>query len=212
MRLSERLRNTSLLHTKHPGCSLVSQLSAGLLKALIRSIQRLLASAGTLESFRSLPETQLPQSIKLIIQNKSVFGYQIYSLAMDAMSTFIHSEPSSLAILQEAGLTEALYGAIDSDTGIYVAERGTLPRLHQSRYTRPFVWSHPIVAKTVRFRYESCCRSIQLKDQGCHQDLTGRKTIISSHETTQTRLDQYQTVLGDFATKGRDAENGFANL
>ncbi|KAI7939701.1 hypothetical protein MJO29_014437 [Puccinia striiformis f. sp. tritici] len=82
--------------------------------ALIRSIQRLLASAGTLESFRSLPETQLPQSIKLIIQNKSVFGYQIYSLAMDAMSTFIHSEPSSLAILQEAGLTEALYGAIDS--------------------------------------------------------------------------------------------------
>ncbi|KAI8443330.1 hypothetical protein BY996DRAFT_3558386 [Phakopsora pachyrhizi] len=87
--------------------------SAGLLKALFRSIQRLLTSAGTLESVRNLTETQLPAAIKLIIQNKSVFGYQIYSLAISMMSTLIHSEPTSLVILQEAGLPEALYDAID---------------------------------------------------------------------------------------------------
>lgn len=89
--------------------------SAGLLKAIFRSIQRLLTSAGTLESVRNLTETQLPTSIKLIIQNKAVFGYQIYSLAINMMSTLIHSEPTSLVILQEAGLPEALYDAIDSE-------------------------------------------------------------------------------------------------
>ncbi|MBW0460652.1 hypothetical protein O181_000367 [Austropuccinia psidii MF-1] len=89
--------------------------SAGLLKALFRSIQRLLTSAGTLESVRNLTETQLPLSIKLIIQHKAVFGYQIYSLAINMMSTLIHSEPTSLVILQEAGLPEALYDAIDGD-------------------------------------------------------------------------------------------------
>ncbi|POW21745.1 hypothetical protein PSHT_02052 [Puccinia striiformis] len=93
---------------------MLSHSSAGLLKALFRSIQRLLTSAGTLESVRNLTETQLPQSIKLIIQNKAIFGYQIYSLAINMMSTLIHSEPTSLAILQEAGLPEALYDAIDS--------------------------------------------------------------------------------------------------
>ncbi|KAI9612777.1 hypothetical protein H4Q26_007938 [Puccinia striiformis f. sp. tritici PST-130] len=67
-----------------------------------------------LESVRNLTETQLPQSIKLIIQNKAIFGYQIYSLAINMMSTLIHSEPTSLATLQEAGLPKALYDAIDS--------------------------------------------------------------------------------------------------
>jgi E3 ubiquitin-protein ligase HUWE1 len=67
-----------------------------------------LASAGTLESVWNLTETQLPPSIKLIIQNKAVFGYQIYSLAINMMPTLIHSKPTSLVILQEAGLTEAL--------------------------------------------------------------------------------------------------------
>ncbi|WAQ88615.1 hypothetical protein PtA15_10A34 [Puccinia triticina] len=93
---------------------MLSHSSAGLLKALFRSIQRLLTPAGTLESVRHLTETQLPQSIKLIIQNKAVFGYQIYSLAINMMSTLIHSEPTSLVILQEAGLPEALYDVIDS--------------------------------------------------------------------------------------------------
>ncbi|KAH9457227.1 hypothetical protein Pst134EA_021110 [Puccinia striiformis f. sp. tritici] len=93
---------------------MLSHSSAGLLKALFRSIQRLLTSAGTLESVRNLTETQLPQSIKLIIQNKAIFGYQIYSLAINMMSTLIHSEPTSLATLQEAGLPKALYDAIDS--------------------------------------------------------------------------------------------------
>jgi E3 ubiquitin-protein ligase HUWE1 len=93
---------------------MLSHSSAGLLKALFRSIQRLLTSAGTLESVRNLTETQLPLSIKLIIQNKAVFGYQIYSLAINMMSTLIHSEPTSLVILQETGLPEALYDAIDS--------------------------------------------------------------------------------------------------
>jgi len=67
-----------------------------------------------LESVRNLTETQLPLSIQLIIQNKAVFGCQIHSLAINMMSTLIHSEPTSLVILQEAGLPEALYNAIDS--------------------------------------------------------------------------------------------------
>jgi len=56
-------------------------------QALFRSIRRLLTSAGTLESVRNQTETQLPLSIKLIIQKQSCFGYKIYSPAMKMMST-----------------------------------------------------------------------------------------------------------------------------
>lgn len=94
---------------------LLSHPSAGLLKALFRAIQRLLTSAGTMESVRNLTETQLPAAIKLVLQHKSIFGYQIYSLAICQMSTIIHSEPTSLAILQEAGLPAAFYDAIESE-------------------------------------------------------------------------------------------------
>ena len=43
---------------------------------------------------RPIDKTQLPLSTKLIIQNKAVFGYQIYSLAINMMSILIHGEPT----------------------------------------------------------------------------------------------------------------------
>lgn len=93
---------------------LLSHPAAGLLKALLRAIQRLLSSAGTMDSVRNLTETPLPTAIKLIMRHKAIFGYQIYSLAINQMSTIIHSEPTSLAILQEAELPETFYDAVEA--------------------------------------------------------------------------------------------------
>lgn len=50
-----------------------------------------------------------------MIQNKGVFGYQIYSLGINIMSTSIQSESTLLVILQEAGLAEALHNDIHND-------------------------------------------------------------------------------------------------
>lgn len=109
------MQETSTMKPSELLTGLLSHPAAGLLKALLRAIQRLLSSAGTMDSVRNLADSQLPSAIKLILQHKSIFGYQIYSLAINQMSTIIHSEPTSLAILQEAGLPAAFYDAIEND-------------------------------------------------------------------------------------------------
>ena len=41
-------------------------------------------------------------------------SYPKFALAINIMSTFVHNEPTSLAIIQEAGLPEAFYKAIEA--------------------------------------------------------------------------------------------------
>ncbi|UTT88591.1 hypothetical protein NDA17_001733 [Ustilago hordei] len=88
---------------------------ASLLRAMFKSITQMMSSTGTGDGLRNLINTSLPTSLKRIIEHRSIFGPQVFALAINIMATFIHNEPTSLAILQEAKIPEAFFDAIEAD-------------------------------------------------------------------------------------------------
>ena len=88
---------------------------SSLLRAMIKSISQMMNGTGTGDGLRNLINTTLPDSLKRIILNRSIFGPLILALAIGITSTFVHNEPTSLAILQEAKIPEVLFDAIEAD-------------------------------------------------------------------------------------------------
>jgi E3 ubiquitin-protein ligase HUWE1 len=103
------------------------------LKHILRSMHRMMQSAGTAEGLRNLVNMSLLKSVKKIIEYRGLFGPSILPfgehipavwfswshdgtqrLAINIMSTFVHNEPTSLTIIQENGLPETFYSAIEA--------------------------------------------------------------------------------------------------
>jgi E3 ubiquitin-protein ligase HUWE1 len=91
----------------------------------------MMQTSGVTDGLRNLIDSSLPKSVKSVMENPRVFGPQIFALcefsfqhslydcatdagkkAINIMTTFVHNEPTSLAIIQEGGLPEAFYNAI----------------------------------------------------------------------------------------------------
>ncbi|XP_006461106.1 hypothetical protein AGABI2DRAFT_204611 [Agaricus bisporus var. bisporus H97] len=89
---------------------------SSVLKHLLRTMHRMMQSSGTSEGLRGLIDTSLIKSVKSIIDNRGLFGPSVLPIAINIMATFVHNEPTSLSIIQEAGLPESFYKAIE--TGI----------------------------------------------------------------------------------------------
>ncbi|KAJ7287510.1 hypothetical protein C8J57DRAFT_1707813 [Mycena rebaudengoi] len=87
---------------------------AAILKHVLRSMHRMMQSSGTAEGLRGLIDMSILRSIKKIIKYRGLFGPTVVPLGINIMATFIHNEPTSLAIIQEAGLPEAFYAAIEA--------------------------------------------------------------------------------------------------
>uniref|UniRef100_V5ED17 UBA domain-containing protein n=1 Tax=Kalmanozyma brasiliensis (strain GHG001) TaxID=1365824 RepID=V5ED17_KALBG len=88
---------------------------AGLIRSMFKSISQMMALTGTGDGLRNLVNTSLLDSLKRIIVHRSIFGPQIFSLTILIISAFVHNEPTSLAILQEAKIPEAFFDAIEAD-------------------------------------------------------------------------------------------------
>ncbi|KAJ7218040.1 hypothetical protein GGX14DRAFT_495423 [Mycena pura] len=86
---------------------------AAILKHVLRSIHRMMQSSGTAEGLRGLIDMTILESIKRIIKYRGLFGPTVVPLAINIMATFVHNEPTSLVIIQEAGLPEVFYSAIE---------------------------------------------------------------------------------------------------
>ncbi|KAJ6625623.1 hypothetical protein B0H10DRAFT_1782772 [Mycena sp. CBHHK59/15] len=86
---------------------------AAILKHVLRSMHRMMQSSGTAEGLRGLIDMSILKSIKKIIKYRGLFGPTVLPLAINIMATFIHNEPTSLAVIQEAGLPEAFYATIE---------------------------------------------------------------------------------------------------
>ncbi|KAG6878824.1 hypothetical protein C0992_007445, partial [Termitomyces sp. T32_za158] len=84
------------------------------LKHILRSMHRMMQSSGTAEGLRGLIDLSLLKSIKKVIEHRVVFGPTILPLAINIMATFVHNEPTSLVIIQEAGLPETFYKTIEA--------------------------------------------------------------------------------------------------
>lgn len=89
---------------------------AASLKHILRSMHRMMQSAGTAEGLRNLVNMSLLKSVKKIIEHRGLFGPSILPFAINIMATFVHNEPTSLTIIQENNLPEIFYNAIE--TGI----------------------------------------------------------------------------------------------
>ncbi|KAF9475538.1 hypothetical protein BDN70DRAFT_996350 [Pholiota conissans] len=83
------------------------------LKHILRSMHRMMQSSGTAEGLRGLIDMTLLKSLKKVIEYRGLFGPNVLPIAINIMSTFVHNEPTSLAIIQEAGLPETFYKAIE---------------------------------------------------------------------------------------------------
>ncbi|KAG6850146.1 hypothetical protein H0H93_000531, partial [Arthromyces matolae] len=84
------------------------------LKHILRSMHRMMQSSGTAEGLRGLIDLSLLKSIKKVMEHRIVFGPAVLPLAINIMATFVHNEPTSLAIIQEAGLPETFYKVIEA--------------------------------------------------------------------------------------------------
>lgn len=55
---------------------------------------------------------QLLTSLRLVFENSRVFGSHVWSNAVNILSSFIHNEPTSYAVIAEAGLSKSLLAAV----------------------------------------------------------------------------------------------------
>ncbi|KAJ6155114.1 hypothetical protein N7470_005680 [Penicillium chermesinum] len=55
---------------------------------------------------------QILTSLRLVFENVRVFGSHVWSNAVNILSSFIHNEPTSYAVIAEAGLSRSLLAAV----------------------------------------------------------------------------------------------------
>ncbi|KAJ2962784.1 hypothetical protein NQZ79_g2089 [Umbelopsis isabellina] len=89
-----------------------------LVKAMFKFVLHMMESSGTADGLRNLIDSSLPQSLKLVVEQPQVFGNSVFALAINVMSTFIHNEPTSLPILQEAKLPQSFLDTITNYTTV----------------------------------------------------------------------------------------------
>lgn len=68
---------------------------------------------------------QLLSGVRTVITNAKVFGSSVWSAALNIMSNFIHNEPTSYAIISEAGLSKGLLESISAEPLMVETEKKT---------------------------------------------------------------------------------------
>ncbi|KAI8602492.1 hypothetical protein EDD21DRAFT_320345 [Dissophora ornata] len=86
-----------------------------LLKAMFKFVIHMMQSPGTQEGLRNLIDTTLPATLKDIMENPNALGTSVYAHAINTMTSFIHNEPTSLAILQEANIPQTLLASLSKE-------------------------------------------------------------------------------------------------
>jgi E3 ubiquitin-protein ligase HUWE1 len=92
---------------------LLSFQQGSVLKSILRAIHRLMTTSGTTEGLRNLIDTSLLSSVKKVMENRFIFGPQVFALVTNIAATFVHNEPTSLTTLQEAKVPDALYDSLE---------------------------------------------------------------------------------------------------
>ncbi|KZV69516.1 hypothetical protein PENSPDRAFT_753267 [Peniophora sp. CONT] len=84
------------------------------LKHILRSMHRMMQSSGTAEGLRGLIDSSLLHSIRKVMEHRALFGPNILPIAINVMATFVHNEPTSLAVIQEVHLPETFYRTVEA--------------------------------------------------------------------------------------------------
>ncbi|GAA5986987.1 hypothetical protein JCM10908_000979 [Rhodotorula pacifica] len=92
---------------------LLSFPQGSVLKSILRATHRLMTTSGTTEGLHNLIDTSLLASVKKVMENRFTFGPQVFALVTNIAATFVHNEPTSLTMLQEAKVPDALYDSLE---------------------------------------------------------------------------------------------------
>ncbi|KAJ1770309.1 E3 ubiquitin-protein ligase tom1, partial [Coemansia sp. RSA 1843] len=84
-----------------------------LLKELFKLLCNLMQQPSYQDRLRNLVETDLPETLRIVMTNPGVFGNNIYGPAISISAMLVHNEPTSLPILQEARLPQALLESLE---------------------------------------------------------------------------------------------------
>ncbi|KAG0231894.1 hypothetical protein BGW42_008561 [Actinomortierella wolfii] len=87
----------------------------GLIKAMFKFLHHMMQSPGTQEGLRNLIETSLPDTLKRIMERPQAVGNAVYAYAINTMTSFIHNEPTSLAIMQEAKIPQTFLASLANE-------------------------------------------------------------------------------------------------
>ncbi|KAF9927616.1 hypothetical protein FBU30_003038 [Linnemannia zychae] len=86
-----------------------------LLKSMFKFVHHMMQSPGTQEGLRNLIDSTLPGTLKKIMESPTALGPIIYAHAINTMASFIHNEPTSLAILQEANIPQTFLASLSKE-------------------------------------------------------------------------------------------------
>ncbi|KAE8267144.1 hypothetical protein A4X09_0g5202 [Tilletia walkeri] len=124
---------------------------ASLLRHILKSILHDLQGAGTPDSLRTLLDSTLLQSVKCIMENRKLFGPQIFAMAINIMATFVHNEPTALTTIQENKLSDLFLDCIEADIEshfeVIMAIPNAIGALSLNQTGLDMFTSRPIIAK-----------------------------------------------------------------
>ncbi|KAI8349558.1 hypothetical protein B0O80DRAFT_501281 [Mortierella sp. GBAus27b] len=86
-----------------------------LLKAMFKFVLHMMQNPGSQEGLRNLIDTTLPSTLRDIMERPDIVGPAVFAHAINTMGTFIHNEPTSLSILQEAKIPQTLLATLSKD-------------------------------------------------------------------------------------------------
>ncbi|KAI8808084.1 hypothetical protein BJ742DRAFT_290342 [Cladochytrium replicatum] len=97
------------------------------LRSMLKFVLHLMQTSGRADRMRNLIDSSVASSILNIFKHAQLFGANVFGLAVNIMSTFIHNEPTCLSILQEAKLPHAFLGAVTSNIPVSTEVISSLP-------------------------------------------------------------------------------------
>ncbi|KAL5417017.1 hypothetical protein PMIN03_001857 [Paraphaeosphaeria minitans] len=94
-----------------------------------------------------IDSTPLQQGLEIVLSNANVFGSTVWSMGVNILTTFIHNEPTSYAVINDAGLSTALLETVsgekiseistDAIDGNAISSADSAPALQSSSPPRP---------------------------------------------------------------------------
>lgn len=91
------------------------------LKMVFKFMQHMMAQSGGNADrlLRNLIDSpKLLSALKVVIENGAIWGSNIWSTVVGIVSAFIHNEPTSYAVIHEAGLSHALLETVTGRSGL----------------------------------------------------------------------------------------------
>ncbi|KAI8992586.1 hypothetical protein BDB01DRAFT_738685 [Pilobolus umbonatus] len=85
----------------------IAHCSLSLVKSMFKFLMKMMLSSYSVDALHNLIESNIPYSIKKIMERPDVFPEHIFLLVTNVVTSFIHNEPTCSSVLQEIGVPQA---------------------------------------------------------------------------------------------------------